>query len=144
MSIFKPLKAFFYPTIPVTTDATWEIPFGLTNAEWNDLKTLEADDGFDAWVKVLDEIAKLHGEALLSGTISDSETHFRRGVVSGIRKAALLVSELKHSEDAFVAERKRREPRERAGRVNATFGSPAWRGRAPEVSQRRGSQVHRG
>ena len=139
MSIFKPLREFFYPTLPVTTDATWEIPFGLTNAEWNDLKALRSDSGFDAWLAALDGITKLHADAILAGSMSDAEMHFRRGVIAGVRKAATLIDELKHSEDAFVAERKRHEPRERAGRVNATFGSPAWRGRAPEVSQRRGS-----
>lgn len=126
MNVFKPLKDFFYPTIPVETPETWEIPFGLTNAEWNDLKALRSDDGFDAWSKVLDEIAKLHGEAILAGSISDAEMHFRRGVVMGIRKAAILIDELKHSEDAFLNERKRREPHERAGRTAALYGSAAW------------------
>lgn len=126
MNIFKPLKDFFYPTLPVETPAAWEIPFGLTNAEWASLKALRSDDGFDAWTKVLDGIAKLHGEAILAGSISDSEMHFRRGLILGIRKAAILIDELKQSEDAFLNERKRREPRERAGRTAALYGSPAW------------------
>ena len=126
MNPFKALGDLLRPPKAATTDASWEIPFGLTNAEWNDLKALRADRGFDAWLRALDGITKLHAEAMLSGTLSDAELHFRRGLVMGVRKAATLIDELKQSEDAFLDEHKRREPRERAGRTAALYGSPAW------------------
>lgn len=126
MNLFRRLGDLLKPPQPSQTEAAWEIPLGLTAEEWADLKALRGDRGYDAWLKSLDALCIFAGETLL-GSGTNEALHFQRGVVTGIRKAAILVDELKKSEDAFLDEqRKRSRPRERAGRVAALFGSPGW------------------
>ena len=127
--MLKRLKDLLAPPPAALTDAAFEIPCGLTPPEWEDLKALRDARGWDAYLKVLDNAAILHAEALI-GASSDTNMHYYRGMVMGLREAGVIIAKLTNSEAAHLDEQRRKLPTGRAGRTHATFGSAAWRARS--------------
>lgn len=127
MTPFAALASLLWRRPPAETEASWKIPCDLTEGEWKALKTLRGDAAWEIWLKALDFSVKFHGEALLSAS-TDESLHFHRGVIHGVRQAALLVDRLKQEEDAFLDARTRHaaERTGRAGRTTTLFGSPGW------------------
>ena len=126
--MLKRLRDLLSPPQPSLTDAEFAIPCGLTPPEWEDLKALRDARGWDAYLKVLDEAARLYCEALI-GASSDTNLHYHRGMVMGLREAGVIIAKLTNSEAAHLDEQRRKLPAARAGRTHATFGSAAWRAR---------------
>lgn len=129
MSIFTPLARLLSPSQPSRTPEKVALPYDLTAADWAKLKTLVSEPGWPVLLRVLDAEAKLDGERLLQ-TSNTEALHFIRGHVSGLRKAASVISEISRQEERVVRERERIEAeraRERPGRAAAFFGSPGWR-----------------
>lgn len=127
-SLFTPLAKFFTRETPSTTEASFVLPFGLTEGEWKTLKTLPSDPGFVALTKILDELARLDGERILQ-TSNAEALHFLRGHVAGLRKAATVIQEISLKEQEVENERIRRAEdgeRRRGGRGVGLFGSPGW------------------
>lgn len=125
MSIFKSLLDVLKPLPPAQTEQEFTIPLGLTGEEWKALKYLRGDDGWETFLKALDNRAKLYGENLLSAS-ADVNVHFIRGLISGIREAGILIDTLKREEEAFLDARKRSKPAQRTGHTSALYGSPGW------------------
>lgn len=109
-----------------TTPEAFEIPLGLSPRDLQALKDFRDSEEFEVFLRALDEVVKFHAEALLGASTNES-LHYHRGMVMGIRKAASLVDEIRQTEEAFLADKRRRtklaEPR---GRSSVFFGSPGW------------------
>lgn len=107
-----------------------ELPFGLTAHEAALLRDLRDHEGYEIFLRRLDDAAKLYGEKILSSS-DDAALHVARGAVIGLRNAASLVDETIHAhERAADAERVRSSGAAGAAAADrrhvATFGSPSW------------------
>jgi hypothetical protein len=128
MSIFRSVRDLLRSPPEHRTEAQFVIPFGLTQSEWNALKSLPSHEGWDSYLQALDSVSKFIGDQLLQ-TSKDEALHFLRGTVVGIRKASTLIAMERAKEERVARERheiaQRSEGRERDASV--LFGSPGWR-----------------
>lgn len=126
MRVFKRLWAALHPARPTLTERGYAIPFELSPPEWEALKGLVERPEWPIYLKALDFCVNLSAETILSAATNES-LHYHRGIVMGIRKAALLPIEARNNETSWVNEQlaaeRRRPERER---TVALFGSPAW------------------
>src|SRR5688572_23621461 len=106
VNAFKRISEILRPTKAAETPAAWEIPLGLTPSEWDALKDLRASEAWEIYIRALDEAVKFSGEALLSAS-SNENLHFYRGMIQGMRKAGVILDELKASEDAHLNEQRK-------------------------------------
>lgn len=125
MSLFASLRDLVRPRTHHATAAAWQIPFGLTVAEWTSLKSLQTHEGWGIFLRALDGLAKFDGDKMLQS--SDTNVlHFLRGHVSGMRTAGTFIetyvaAEKRHAEDKAKAETHAKPRRD------SLFGSPGWR-----------------
>ena len=109
------------------------LPYGLKPEEWNALRSFRNEEGFELFLRTLDEVVKLNGELLLTAS-KDESLHFYRGITAGIRKAAFLIDEIVAAQTLHEEqERKRKDARTTSDRTRklAAFGTSSWSPRGP-------------
>jgi len=133
MSLFGSIRDLLSPSQPSSTSEAFTLPFGLTPAKWRSLKNLTMEDGWEVYLEVLDEVAKLNGDRILQSSDA-AALHFLRGHVAGLRKAGTTIKEIERAEKRHISE-KERIANVRTRDPSSLYGSPGWR---PQ-SQRRAS-----
>jgi hypothetical protein len=126
MSLLAPLRKLFTP--PKASSRTPEgfpIPYGLTPEEYALLRSHIKEREWEIYVKALDSALRFHAEKLIQ-TSSNEALHFSRGFISGLRRAAGVVSEIEAAERSFNENLKRQENvRKRSD--TSLYGTPAFR-----------------
>ena len=128
------LRDLLRPSTPSKTpDGKAFVPFGLTSSEWVRAQELLRLDGWDTYLKALDESAKLHAETLFR-TSNVEQIHFLRGRIAGLREAGMLIQRAKAHEEHQKNESERSE-RARPERSRASlYGTPGWRAQRNDQS----------
>lgn len=128
--MFRSMRAFLGKERDALS-ADNKTPFGLTAHEVALLRDLRDHEGYEVYLRRLDDAVNLYAERLLTSS-DDAALHVARGAVIGLRNAASLVDETIQIHDrAADAERVRSSGAASAAAADsrhvATFGSASWR-----------------
>ena len=98
-------------------------PFGLTTGEYHRLLSLQQDEKFEVFLRLLDKLSIIHGDAILLAN-DDSSVHFYRGVLSSLKTVIYLIEDIKNKVDSLERSSEPAADPDRA--AVAFYGSPFW------------------
>jgi hypothetical protein len=128
MTLFRSLLPKKNRTSPEGLVSAYLDQLGLTREQALTLRSLAAEPGWRALLTALDSIIHLRSEEMLRIS-DDSNLHFYRGRLTGLREVPNLVDEILarlNSLEETDARQQHNAALRDDPRVVATFGTPAW------------------